>query len=93
MSPPTLNLTTGWERSSTSSGLLIRGTHWKRGEPYNPSGRAGEKSLVPARVEVYFHSFLTLELDVGEWSVSRLARFTTGKTIPRHPLNMILGAS
>jgi len=49
MSPPTLNLTTGWERSSTSSGLLIRGTHWKRGESHNPSGRAGEKYLVPAR--------------------------------------------
>jgi len=30
-------------------------------------------------VEVELHLFLTLALDMGEWSSSRLVRFTTGK--------------
>jgi hypothetical protein len=30
-------------------GLLTRGTHWTRSEPHSSPGRAGEKSLAPAR--------------------------------------------
>jgi hypothetical protein len=31
------------------------------------------------QVEVYLHSFLTLVLDGGEWSMSHLGRLTPGK--------------
>jgi hypothetical protein len=31
-------------------------------------------------VDVWIHIFLTLALDVGEWSVSRPCRFTLGET-------------
>jgi hypothetical protein len=33
-------------------------------------------------VDVYIHIFLTLALLGGEWSASRLGRFTPGKRVP-----------
>jgi len=37
------------------------------------------------------HAFFTSVLDVGEWSASRLGRFTPGKGAPKFPLDKSLG--
>jgi hypothetical protein len=42
-------------------------------------------------VEVWFHPFLTSTLDGGEWSDSRLARFTLAEKNPRYTVNGSLG--
>jgi hypothetical protein len=35
-------------------------------------------TYVYEEADVYLHAFLTLEIEVGEWSASRLGRFTLG---------------
>jgi hypothetical protein len=41
-------------------------------------------------MEVWLHAFQTSALDEGEWSASRLGRFTRGERFPRYPLNRTL---
>jgi hypothetical protein len=43
-------------------------------------------------IEVQLHSFLTSALDGGEWSTSRLGRFTPGKEC-QYPSSRRLGGS